>query len=130
MKWGKLRPSIPSRFLLEMRGDDERAKKVAEMAVAHLSGSPMGASRADDKNETRQEEVTATSKDGTVSDRCHSTSNRSSGKTVVSPKGSEVKKADAIKDGVVRRRKSTSTPAKTTTSSKPKAAPVKAVIIK
>lgn len=34
MKWGKLRPSIPSRFLLEMRGDDERAKKVAEMSAA------------------------------------------------------------------------------------------------
>ncbi len=32
MKWGKLRPSIPSRFLLEMRGDDARAKKAAELA--------------------------------------------------------------------------------------------------
>jgi DNA helicase-2/ATP-dependent DNA helicase PcrA len=36
MKWGKLRPSIPSRFLLEMRGDDERAQKVAEMSRAML----------------------------------------------------------------------------------------------
>jgi DNA helicase II / ATP-dependent DNA helicase PcrA len=36
MKWGKLRPSIPSRFLLEMRGDDERASKVAEMSKTLL----------------------------------------------------------------------------------------------
>ncbi len=36
MKWGKLRPSIPSRFLLEMRGDDERAQKVAEMSTTLL----------------------------------------------------------------------------------------------
>jgi len=39
MKWGKLRPSIPSRFLLEMRGDDERAGKVAEMSRAMLGQS-------------------------------------------------------------------------------------------
>lgn len=39
MKWGKLRPSIPSRFLLEMRGDDERARKVAEMSKT-LLGHP------------------------------------------------------------------------------------------
>lgn len=45
MKWGKLRPSIPSRFLLEMRGDDERAEKVAAMSknlfgqAAHSKGS-------------------------------------------------------------------------------------------
>jgi DNA helicase II / ATP-dependent DNA helicase PcrA len=37
MKWGKLRPSIPSRFLLEMRGDDERAKKVAELSWTMLA---------------------------------------------------------------------------------------------
>ncbi|HET9933674.1 MAG TPA: 3'-5' exonuclease, partial [Polyangiaceae bacterium] len=34
MKWGKPRPSIPSRFLMEMRGDTERAKKAAEAADA------------------------------------------------------------------------------------------------
>jgi DNA helicase II / ATP-dependent DNA helicase PcrA len=32
MKWGKPRPSIPSRFLMEMRGETERAKKAAEAA--------------------------------------------------------------------------------------------------
>ena len=32
MKWGKLRPQIPSRFLMEMKGDSERAKKAASAA--------------------------------------------------------------------------------------------------
>jgi DNA helicase II / ATP-dependent DNA helicase PcrA len=34
MKWGKPRPSIPSRFLMEMRGETERAKRAAEAAHA------------------------------------------------------------------------------------------------
>ncbi|MGC4088465.1 MAG: UvrD-helicase domain-containing protein [Polyangiaceae bacterium] len=34
MKWGKPRPCIPSRFLMEMRGDTERAKKAAEASDA------------------------------------------------------------------------------------------------
>ncbi len=34
MKWGKPRPSIPSRFLMEMRGETERAKRAAEAATA------------------------------------------------------------------------------------------------
>jgi DNA helicase-2/ATP-dependent DNA helicase PcrA len=33
-RWGKPQPCIPSRFLLEMRGDDERAKKAEEAAKA------------------------------------------------------------------------------------------------
>ena len=33
-KWGKSRPSIPSRFLLEMRGETERARRAAEAAEA------------------------------------------------------------------------------------------------
>ena len=32
MKWGKLRPSIPSRFLMEMRGETERAQALAAAA--------------------------------------------------------------------------------------------------
>lgn len=32
MKWGKLRPSLPSRFLHEMRGETERARRIAEAA--------------------------------------------------------------------------------------------------
>jgi DNA helicase II / ATP-dependent DNA helicase PcrA len=34
MKWGKMRPSIPSRFLMEMRGDTERAQRAAAAAEA------------------------------------------------------------------------------------------------
>ena len=30
MKWGKPRAQIPSRFLMEMRGETERAKKAAD----------------------------------------------------------------------------------------------------
>ncbi|HVZ35119.1 MAG TPA: 3'-5' exonuclease, partial [Polyangiaceae bacterium] len=30
MKWGKVRPSIPSRFLLEMRGENDKARMAAE----------------------------------------------------------------------------------------------------
>jgi DNA helicase-2/ATP-dependent DNA helicase PcrA len=36
-KWGKQRPSIPSRFIMELRGDTERAKRAAE-AAAKLFG--------------------------------------------------------------------------------------------
>jgi ATP-dependent exoDNAse (exonuclease V) beta subunit len=32
VKWGKSRPSIPSRFLLEMRGEKEKAAQAAEAA--------------------------------------------------------------------------------------------------
>jgi DNA helicase II / ATP-dependent DNA helicase PcrA len=48
MKWGKLHPSIPSRFLLEMRGDDQRAQKVAEMSRALLGQDPNADARAGD----------------------------------------------------------------------------------
>ncbi|HKO91357.1 MAG TPA: UvrD-helicase domain-containing protein, partial [Polyangiaceae bacterium] len=34
MKWGKARPSIPSRFLLEMRGETEKAAQAAEASQA------------------------------------------------------------------------------------------------
>jgi DNA helicase II / ATP-dependent DNA helicase PcrA len=44
-KWGKQRPSIPSRFIMELRGDTERAKRAAE-AAAKLFG-PSEASRSE-----------------------------------------------------------------------------------
>jgi DNA helicase-2/ATP-dependent DNA helicase PcrA len=34
VKWGKSRPSIPSRFLMEMRGDTEKAQRAAAAAAA------------------------------------------------------------------------------------------------
>ncbi len=48
-KWGKARPSIPSRFLLEMRGESERAQRAAEAgeaAVAELLERPSKAGAA------------------------------------------------------------------------------------
>ncbi|MES1178911.1 MAG: UvrD-helicase domain-containing protein [Myxococcales bacterium] len=44
MKWGKPRAQIPSRFLMEMRGETERAKKAAEAAALMfrtLDGKPV-----------------------------------------------------------------------------------------
>jgi ATP-dependent exoDNAse (exonuclease V) beta subunit len=45
MKWGKPRPSIPSRFLMEMRGDTERAKRAAAAAEALYRQPEPGESR-------------------------------------------------------------------------------------
>jgi DNA helicase-2/ATP-dependent DNA helicase PcrA len=45
-KWGKARPSIPSRFLLEMRGENDKAAKAAEAAealIAREAGADAGA---------------------------------------------------------------------------------------
>jgi DNA helicase II / ATP-dependent DNA helicase PcrA len=43
MKWGKPRPSIVSRFLLEMRGETEKAKAAAQAAEDQLVRSAPGA---------------------------------------------------------------------------------------
>ena len=42
MKWGKPRGSIPSRFLMEMRGETERAKKAAEAAALLFTQGSLG----------------------------------------------------------------------------------------
>ncbi len=48
-KWGKQRPSIPSRFLMEMRGDTERAARAAAAAEALFrNGTAGGGDAADD----------------------------------------------------------------------------------
>ncbi|HYQ28001.1 MAG TPA: 3'-5' exonuclease, partial [Polyangiaceae bacterium] len=52
MKWGKPRAQIPSRFLMEMRGETERAKKAAEAAVLmfrSMDGGPSQTKPADKK---------------------------------------------------------------------------------
>ena len=36
MRWGKARPSLVSRFVMEMRGETERAKRAAEASVAMM----------------------------------------------------------------------------------------------
>jgi DNA helicase-2/ATP-dependent DNA helicase PcrA len=38
MKWGKERPEIPSRFMMEMRGQTELARRAAEAAEKLFSG--------------------------------------------------------------------------------------------
>ena len=47
MKWGKPRPSIPSRFLMEMRGETERAKRAAEAATAMFQEAAKLAQKAE-----------------------------------------------------------------------------------
>jgi len=49
MKWGKPRAQIPSRFLMEMRGETERAKKAAEAAVLMFRNLEAGAAAAEAK---------------------------------------------------------------------------------
>jgi DNA helicase II / ATP-dependent DNA helicase PcrA len=48
MKWGKPRPSIPSRFLMEMRGETERAKRAAEAATAMFQEAAKLAQKAEE----------------------------------------------------------------------------------
>jgi DNA helicase-2/ATP-dependent DNA helicase PcrA len=50
MKWGKPRPTIPSRFLMEMRGETEKARRAAEAAAQLFSQIAAGAAEADGKN--------------------------------------------------------------------------------
>ena len=42
MKWGKERPGIPSRFLMEMRGETEKAARAAEAARALFASEKFG----------------------------------------------------------------------------------------
>jgi DNA helicase-2/ATP-dependent DNA helicase PcrA len=50
-KWGKPRASIPSRFLMEMRGDTERAQRAAAAAEALFRNGKTGADEeADDED--------------------------------------------------------------------------------
>jgi DNA helicase II / ATP-dependent DNA helicase PcrA len=54
MKWGKPRPSIPSRFLMEMRGETERAKRAAEAAHAMFTEAAKMAQRAEEAKEAKE----------------------------------------------------------------------------
>jgi len=135
MKWGKLRPSIPSRFLLEMRGDDERAKKVAEMSMTLLgAGRPGGSqSYASDDEDSRSEGEpgeTGNASGDAQSNRRSSSSKRLSRPSAADLSGSEPESA-AI--GVERRRhlssNATSPPAAAKSTTKPrKPAPSKGTL--
>jgi DNA helicase-2/ATP-dependent DNA helicase PcrA len=53
-KWGKARPSIPSRFLLEMRGENDKASRAAEAGQAAVERDlQAAAAKADRKPEGR-----------------------------------------------------------------------------
>ncbi len=55
MKWGKARPSLPSRFLAEMRGEHERAAKIAKAAQARAEeAASFGASKKPKAKRTRK----------------------------------------------------------------------------
>jgi DNA helicase-2/ATP-dependent DNA helicase PcrA len=57
-KWGKARPSIPSRFLLEMRGDNEKAQLLAKAGQEAVEREMRAAAaRADAKPEARKKKV-------------------------------------------------------------------------
>jgi DNA helicase-2/ATP-dependent DNA helicase PcrA len=47
VKWGKSRPSIPSRFLMEMRGDTEKAARAAAAAQAVFGRGELGGDGAE-----------------------------------------------------------------------------------
>ena len=55
MKWGKLRPSIPSRFLMEMRGETDRAQRAAQAGQKAALAAAEAKERAAKKIEKRQE---------------------------------------------------------------------------
>lgn len=57
MKWGKPRPSIPSRFLMEMRGETERAKRAAEAATAMFQEAAKMAKRAEEAAAAKKKPV-------------------------------------------------------------------------
>ena len=52
VKWGKARPSIPSRFLMEMRGDTERARRAAAAAEALFGRGELAGDGDDDAAES------------------------------------------------------------------------------
>lgn len=53
MKWGKLVPSIPSRFLMEMRGEADRARRAAEAAQELYQESERAGARAANARERK-----------------------------------------------------------------------------
>ncbi len=64
MKWGKLRPAIPSRFLMEMRGETERAQRIAEASTArHKEDTANDATKAS-KRASRKPAAKRTAKKG------------------------------------------------------------------
>ncbi len=57
LKWGKLRPQIPSRFLMEMRGETERAQRMAEAAEEEI-GREVRAAREQEEQQRKKADST------------------------------------------------------------------------
>jgi hypothetical protein len=53
MKWGKERPEIPSRFMMEMRGQNDLARKAAEAAEKLFSAEALALSGGADPRNKR-----------------------------------------------------------------------------
>jgi DNA helicase II / ATP-dependent DNA helicase PcrA len=66
-KWGKARPSIPSRFLLEMRGEKEKAAKAAEAAEALIAREVQAAASADAARPAKERKSASTAQPATRS---------------------------------------------------------------
>ncbi len=64
MKWGKLRPQIPSRFLMEMRGDAERALHAAEASEKRFREEAEAAERAEQEKKKPRKKRAAARKAG------------------------------------------------------------------
>ncbi|MCA9645231.1 MAG: UvrD-helicase domain-containing protein, partial [Myxococcales bacterium] len=58
MKWGKLRASIPSRFVMEMRGETERANRAAEAARAMFEQAAAFAQKKEDEKTKKAQKKT------------------------------------------------------------------------
>jgi DNA helicase II / ATP-dependent DNA helicase PcrA len=62
MKWGKAQPAIPSRFLMEMRGETERARRAAAAAEKLFGAQPVTDSKPASEPEARPARKTATAR--------------------------------------------------------------------
>jgi hypothetical protein len=78
VKWGRPQPCIPSRFLLEMRGDDERAKKAEAAAKAlffpearSTHAEPRGQATSDAKKSRKRAQRKAETRGGKAGRRAN-----------------------------------------------------------
>lgn len=63
LKWGKQRAQIPSRFLMEMRGETDKAKAIAEQAQEYFEREQAGAEAREEKtNKKARSKKSASSK--------------------------------------------------------------------
>ncbi len=78
MKWGKLRPQIPSRFVLEMRGDTEKAQEFAEIAHEQIDRETAQAQQANQEKQKGKRKSSGSSSKSKKTKREASKANSSS----------------------------------------------------